>query len=99
MVTSDLHTGRELGRTHWSGEDPELLDKHISVNTWSIPTLAPGPGTLTLSSLAARVHHSVLKYNNLFKRKAGPAHYNTEDVELFEVRANTCNGFMQANFS
>ena len=62
MVTSDLATGHELSRTHWSG-----------------------PGTLTLASLAARAHQNVVKYNNLFKRKATPAHYNTEEVEVFEV--------------
>ena len=62
VVTSDLRTGHELSRTHWSG-----------------------PGTLTLASLAARAHQNVVKYNNLIKRKAGPAHYNTEEVEVFEV--------------
>ena len=62
VVTSDLHTGHELSRTHWSG-----------------------PGTLTLSSLASKAHQNVIKYNNLFKRKAAPVHYNTEDVEVFEV--------------
>ena len=62
VVTSDLLTGHQLSRTHWSG-----------------------PGTLTLSSLASKAHQNVIKYNNLFKRKAAPVHYNTEDVEVFEV--------------
>ena len=81
IVTSDMVTGQELGRTQWSGK---LLVTILLVTL--LHCVVSGPGTLTLSSISAAVNDNINSYNKI-KRKASPGPYGpvSDDVEIFTV--------------